>query len=129
MKSPKPKKLPKIGNLKKRAWKAFSEFIRKRGADESGFNSCITCGRRDFWKNLQASHFIPGRTNSILFLEDNCFPGCYGCNIGRHGAIEDYYPIMLKKVGQERIDEIKRLKKQVFKPTREWFEQIIEKYK
>lgn len=122
------KKLPKLTTLKKKAWAAFSAFIRQRGADEYGYNICITCGNRAFWKDLQASHFIPGRTNSILFLEENCHPACYGCNVMRHGALEEYYPKMLALYGQEKIDEIKRLKKQIFKPTRDYYEEIIRKY-
>ena len=96
--------------------------------DEKGFNTCITCGKKDHWKNLQASHFIPGRRNSILFLEDNCHAACYACNIMRHGAIEDYYPFMLKTYGQDTIDKIKELKHMIVKFTREDLEKIIEQY-
>ena len=123
------KKKLKLSRLKQKAWRVFSEWVRKRGADENGYNTCVTCGKRDLWTNLHASHFIPSRRNSILFLEENCHASCMACNIWRHGAIEDYYPFMLKTYGQEKIDEIKRLKKQIFKPTREYYEEVIERYK
>lgn len=121
------KKVP-ISRLKKKAWSVFSEWIRKRGADENGFTRCITCGKWAHWKDLQASHFIPSRRASILFIEENCHAACYVCNIIRHGALEDYYPFMLSTYGQDKIDEIKRLKNTIFKPTREYYEAIIQKY-
>lgn len=126
---PKKRKKTPIGKLKKLAWKVFSEWIRKRDANEDGFTRCITCGKWDHWKNLQASHFIPGRRNSILFLEENCHAACYVCNVLKHGALEEYYPFMLSKYGQETIDRIKRLKNEIFKPTREYYESLIAKYK
>lgn len=122
------KKTP-LNRLKKIAWKVFSEWIRRRHANAEGYQSCITCGKWDHWKNMQASHFIPGRRNSILFLEENCHASCVQCNIWRHGALEEYYPFMLSKYGQETIDRIKRLKNEIFKPTREYYEDLIEKYK
>ncbi len=125
---PKKRKKTPLGKLKKIAWKTFSLWIRKRGSPDGEHNTCVTCGAFKKITELHASHFIPSRRNSILFLEENCHPGCYVCNIMRHGALEDYYPFMLARYGQETIDRIKRLKNEIFKPTREYYEALIEKY-
>ena len=121
------KKIP-ISKLKKKAWSCFSLWVRNRGAKD-GKNTCVTCGKVDLIQNLHASHFIPGRRNSILFLEENCHPACMACNIWRHGALENYYPFMLKIYGQDTIDRIKRLKNELVKFTRQDLEAIIVKYK
>jgi hypothetical protein len=102
---------PTKSQAKKRAWTAFSQYIRQRYADEKGITRCVTCNMSAYWKNLQAGHFIPGRTNSILFEELCVFPQCYVCNIRKHGNLLNYYPFMLKHFGQQIIDKLKRQSK------------------
>ena len=122
------KKLPKLGALKRKSWRLFSEYIRRRYADKDGFASCITCSKRFHWKDLQASHFLAGRSASILFLESNCHQACYDCNVMRYGHLVNYLNFMLATYGQEKIDELKRIKNQVFKPSRDYYENLIEEY-
>lgn len=103
---PKKKKKLSTGALKKKVWIQFSIFIRTRGADSSGFNACVTCGVRKFWRDLQAGHFIRGRLNANLFEERGCYSQCYSCNVGAQGAVVIYYKKMLEMYGQEVIDEL-----------------------
>ena len=55
--------------LSKKAWDAFSLFIRLRdclkttGAKEYGV--CFTCGRKYAFKALQAGHFVRGRGGAV----------------------------------------------------------------
>lgn len=108
-KSAKPKKKKKkitTSSLKKKVWIQFSIFIRTRGADSAGWNACVTCGVRKFWRDLQAGHFIRGRLNANLFEERGCWPQCYSCNVGAQGAVVFYYRFMLKEYGQGVIDEL-----------------------
>lgn len=111
-----------ISSAKKRAWEWFSKYIRLRdclvttGSKEYG--KCITCGKRYSFKELQAGHFLAGRGGSILFEEDGVHAQCKGCNLFKHGNVEEYYPKMLEMYGQKRIDELKFLKNQ----TRRWTE-------
>jgi hypothetical protein len=102
----KGKKKITTGRLKKRVWKEFSIFIRTRGADENGFNRCVTCIVKKHWKELQAGHFIRGRLNSNLFDERGVNPQCYICNVHFQGNVVVYYGWMLAKHGQEVIDEL-----------------------
>lgn len=110
-KSPTGKKAKRVkkltgGQLKKRAWKEFSIFIRTEGADSEGFNCCVTCGVRKHWKELQAGHFIRGRLNANLFAEQGCWPQCYSCNVGAQGNVVFYYKWMLSRFGQGVIDDL-----------------------
>lgn len=117
-----------LGSLKGLAWKAFSEWVRKREANVDGYARCVTCGKWAHWKDLHASHFLPGRGASILFVEENCHAACEDCNVWRGGARKEYELFMLSRYGQEKIDELKRLRHTVFRPTREYYEALIEKY-
>ena len=87
--------------------------------------ACVTCGREDHWKSLQAGHFIPGRTLSILFDERNCHAQCYGCNVGRYGNLAEYWPYMEDRYGREVIDELRVLKGQVRKYSTQEYQDLI----
>lgn len=58
---------------KKKAWEAFSLYIRTRdcirftGDPEQGM--CVTCKSFKPRKELQAGHFVGGRGNAVLFDE------------------------------------------------------------
>jgi hypothetical protein len=125
---PKKKKKVKVSTLKNKAWAEFSIFIRQRGADQDGFNICVTCGVRKPWKELQAGHFIAGRLNSNLFDERGCNAQCSTCNVIKAGNGPMYYKFMLRVHGQEVIDELLQQNHQ----TRKWFpgelELITKKY-
>jgi len=100
-----------LGKAKKKAWKACSEYIRKKFADENGWVSCVTCGAMRQWNDsIDAGHFIPkSRGNAIYFVEENIHPQCKRCNLMEGGNFENYYPYMLDMYGQEKIDELKEL--------------------
>lgn len=97
---------------KKRAWKAFSTYIRKRGS-RNGNNRCVTCKKVYPVKSLQAGHWIPGRHNAVLFDERNCHPQCYACNIGRKGNPIEYYHFMERKYGKDVMEELEELDHQI----------------
>jgi hypothetical protein len=95
--------------LKKKAWRKFSEYIRKRDVGDNGFGTCATCRKVLHWKQGQAGHFEPGRTNMILFDKRNCHLQCVGCNFfGSGKAHARYYKFMLEKYGQKVINEIEK---------------------
>lgn len=102
----KKKKKLSTGALKKKVWIQFSIFIRTRGASSDGFNLCVTCNVRKFWRDLQAGHFIRGRLNANLFEERGVHPQCYSCNVHAQGAVVIYYKKMLEMFNQEVIDEL-----------------------
>lgn len=122
----KPKK--SLGKLKKKLWGIFSEYIRLRDSDQDGNCVCVTCGLRTYWKNLQAGHFISGRNNGVLFDERNVHGQCKVCNLWKHGNLEEYYPFMMKKYGNEIIESIKENKRNPPKLTVGWYEQSITYY-
>jgi Bacteriophage Lambda NinG protein len=118
----------KLGSIKKKAWSAFSRFIRIRDADESGNCKCITCGAIKPIKEMQAGHFIGGRNNAVLFSEFGVHAQCYGCNIGKHGNAVEYFVFMEKTYGREEIELQRNHARRTIKYTYADYLEIYNKY-
>lgn len=98
----------------------FSIYIRTRdcirftGNPRDGM--CVTCKSERTFKELQAGHFIPGRSNSVLFDERIVYTQCGHCNVnppfGLGGNYVEYFVFMEQEWGREKIDEFRALKYQ-----------------
>lgn len=76
---------PSRKTLVNKADKVFSEYIRRRYADDNGVAECFTCGKKDHWKKLQCGHFQSRKHYATRWNEDNCQVQCAGCNVFRYG--------------------------------------------
>ena len=126
------KRSKSISQLKKEAWKLFSEWIRRRDADWRGYVPCITCKKIFHYKKLQAGHFIPGRHNAILFHEELVHPQCYHCNVGLRGNPREYDRFMREKYGDKKVAEFDKLTKgrcEIKQFTNEELENLIQELK
>jgi hypothetical protein len=103
------RKITKKG-MKAKVWKVFAQYIKLRDTDKDGFCSCCTCGKRLKWNDSQAhaGHFVPGRTNNILFDEGITHVQCSYCNLFLYGNQARYAEFMMKKYGYDwgTINEI-----------------------
>lgn len=112
-------KKPSLSAAKKKAWAAFSAYIRTRDCLKTtghpGRGVCCTCQREYPYKSLQAGHFITGRTNAVLFDEVGVNAQCYACNIGRGGAHVEYFVFMERRYGRQKIDELRAKRRQAVK--------------
>lgn len=125
-----------MSKARKKAWKAFSRFVRLRDAlrttGTKTHANCVTCGRR--YKitgrgNIQAGHFQGGRSNAILIDEKGVHAQCYGCNVGKKGNPIPYYKYMLERYGQEVINDIEKRSREVKQIKKYEWKEIEEKYK
>lgn len=128
--------------LKKRAWKAFSDFIRTRDSLATTgtieYCICITCNERgdSSWKpykKIQAGHAVGGRSNIILFHEEIVNGQCDYCNQkppkGLGGDYGNYAIALIKRHGLEYVQALQRLKGQTLKYNSSDFMAIEAKYK
>jgi hypothetical protein len=115
--------------LKNKAWKLFSEYIRRRDADEGGTLSCITCGKLMHWKEAHAGHAIPGRTNSILLDPEVTYGQCPVCNIWKNGNYPVYTTVLIKKFGMDWWEQKLIDARKAVKMTRSDWEQAVEYWK
>jgi hypothetical protein len=136
IKLPKPKhkkvKLAFISSLKNKARKIFSEYIRLRDCFKTTgtltYGRCVTCNKAFDFKQLQCGHFIQGRHNSVFFHEQNSHAQCVGCNIFLKGKLIDYTLYMQQTYGNDIVEELRRLDRQLKKFTRYEYERIIKDY-
>jgi len=124
-----------VSSAKRKAWKAFSEYIRLRdGLRTTGTRTsarCVTCSGIYSTSGvgcIQAGHFVPGRNNSILFEETNCHAQCSACNIWGHGKQIEYFVKMEELYGREEIDRLRALSHKVKPWTVSDLLEIKEKY-
>ena len=69
-------------------------------------NPCISCGTtHKFDVARDASHFKSRGSSSFLrFNLWNLHMACVQCNMKKGGNIIEYYPRLVKKIGQEKVD-------------------------
>jgi hypothetical protein len=61
-------------------WRWFSIYIRLRDCDKNGYCRCITTGKIDHWKNMDAGHFISRRHKATKYDERNVYAQSRGSN-------------------------------------------------
>lgn len=125
----KTKKKDSIASLDKKLWKVFSEYVRRRDADERGCVYCVTCSKYDHYKNMDAGHFISRRHASTKFDEQNVFPQCPGCNLYGAGKQYEFGLALDRMFGAGTADKILLKSKMLCKRDRYDFECLIEEYK
>jgi len=115
--------------LKAKAVDLFSQYIRRKYADESGNCVCYTCGRVRPWKEMHAGHGIAGRGNYILFKEEVVRVQDSSCNLnqprGKGGNYQVFVPKLIREYGLEQYEEWERESKRVHKRTTGDYEQLI----
>jgi hypothetical protein len=79
----------------------FSQYIRLRYS-KNEIATCVTCGKQDHWKKLQAGHFISRKHYATRFDPDNVQVQCSGCNVFRYG--EQY--LFSKYLGVDLSEEL-----------------------
>jgi len=98
---------PSLSSLKKKCWKLFSEWIRRKDADEGGTVECYTCGKLMHWTGdgAQAGHAIGGRRNAVLFDHEVVKIQCTYCNskppYGLNGNYQVFTTKLIKENGME----------------------------
>jgi len=107
----------------------FSKYIRLRDADENGICKCISCGKPDHWKNMDAGHFVNRKHLSLRWGIRNVHAQCKSCNRFDEGNIVGYTKAMIKKYGTEILDEFELRKHTPCQIARYDLEVLIDFYK
>jgi len=82
---PKTSKKPVRSTLVKKLDIVFSQWVRLSSADYNGYCTCITCGNKFHWKEIQAGHFMSRKHYSTRWDKDNVKTQCVACNVYRAG--------------------------------------------
>ena len=119
---PKIKK-PTRSKLVKKLDTVFSQYIRLKDSKD-GIGTCVTCGKQDHIKNLQAGHFQSRKFYSIRWDERNVKIQCSGCNIFRYGEQFKFSLYLGNKLSEELLAESRVIRKF----TNVELEEMIQKY-
>jgi hypothetical protein len=93
----------------------FSEYIRLRDSDTNGICTCISCGFKDHWKDMDCGHYIVRKHMSLRFSERNCNAQCQNCNRFKYGNLKGYSMGLIRKYGPNILEELNTAKNQTVK--------------
>lgn len=120
---------PTVSKLKKKLDEIYSKYIRNKYADKDGYCTCVTCGVRKHWKEMQNGHYIPRTHNSTRWYDRNCHPQCVSCNVFMKGRMDEYALFLVWTYGQGILEELHKKKSEIFPIKTFWLEEQIQKYK
>ena len=102
-----------LKQLKEELRDLFSLFIRLRDSDMYGYGKCITCGRRNHYKKMDAGHYIKRQYLATDFDERNVNLQCKHCNAFEQGSDAKYRVAIDEKWGKGTAEmlEIKKFNK------------------
>lgn len=130
----KKKKTQTKSQLIRKADKLFSEYIRRKYADQDGYITCISCWKKLHWKESQCCHRIKRSTYKYRRDEDNCRPWCVNCNYFNKEFHQQIFTLeqekrLWRKKVLEMIEESKKVFNLRISFVREVIEDITEKLK
>lgn len=121
MKTIRPRSLLPLPKLHAKAWRLFSEYVRRK---DNGV--CYTCSKVDHWTRMDAGHFI--HKNCLDFDPRNVHSQCTRCNRFLHGNLGNYAIRLTKEYGLDVVEELTLLGHQIRKFNRGELEHIIDSY-
>lgn len=107
---------------------AFSEYIRRRYA-KNDIAECVTCGKQDHWKRLQAGHFQSRKHYSTRWDETNVQVQCSGCNVFRWGEQYKFSKWLDSNKGEGTSEMLAEKAREIVKFTTKDLEEMTQKYK
>ena len=109
--------------------KVFSEYIRRRDADEYGRVKCCTCDNTFHWSEMDAGHFRYRSIMSIRFDERNCHAQCRECNRFKDGMWDEHADYVIKRHGLDAGHELYLLAHKTVKFMQFEIDEMVQIYK
>jgi len=95
---------------------ALQKVVRMKAAiaeNLDGYVTCVSCGVKKHWKELDAGHYFSRGDKSVKLMEENIHPQCKGCNIKMsHGdtkIVTAYRRHMVDMYGEDFLDHLEAL--------------------
>lgn len=111
----KPKKKKSVSKLKKELDTLFSQYIRRKYANEKEEVSCYTCGRVMHWKQIQCGHLASRSYLSTRYDENNVRPQCVGCNVFGAGKVVVFATLLDNELGEGTVARLYRKAQEITK--------------
>lgn len=123
MKYKEKSKLVTLADWKGELDRVFSIYIRIRDDGK-----CFTCPNEKHWKYQQNGHYISRAHLSTRFDEENTNCQCIGCNIFKHGNMDEYALALTRKYGKSILEKLNKKKYTIVKYDILWYKKMITKY-
>lgn len=100
-----------IKAAKKRAYAAFSTYMRFMWNKPKGYIECYTCGAHTFYKErpgkrTMVGHWVEGHSNVSYINPVYVRPQCYRCNIMMGGNQGEFRDRIRKELGNKEVDKL-----------------------
>lgn len=125
----KKKRSKSIGTLLNECANLVQKYVRLKACDSNLYVTCVTCGKRGHYKEMDGGHFISRKYVATKLLEENIHPQCKYCNLHLRGNLIRYTLYMQEMYGKDFINELERMKNEGRKWMRYEVEELIEDYK
>lgn len=107
----------------------FSEYIRRKASDGSGFIKCFICGNKIPWRQSQAMHFIDRDQMPVRYDEMNVRTGCVECNCMDPDHKERFRKKLMEIMTPEGMEHLYTKSRGLQKFMRHELLEIIDTYK
>ena len=74
------RKIKPIGKVVDQAATLLQKLVRMKAADEEGIATCVTCGKKQHWKEMDGGHYISRTYSKYKLYEENVHVQCKSCN-------------------------------------------------
>lgn len=117
-----------MNKLRDKLDKVFSEYIRRKDADQNGYVKCYTSGKFFHWKDIQCGHFISRRHLSTRWTEKNAKPQSVSENIFNQGNGPVFARKLVEEYGPGILEELEIKKNNACKMGKFEYEILIKEY-
>jgi len=115
-----------------RADEWFSRYIRLKYSFESGgelFCKCYTCGNPKSILESENGHWQRRGYKTVRFHPNNARPQCHQCNYHYQGKPEIFELNLIRDIGQEKVNELKKLAQQIGEDNEQFYREQASKYR
>lgn len=105
----KSKKKPIPNGIRERCMKTFQQLRRLEEANDEGYVTCISCGRRLLWSEAQGGHYVSRSCRATEIEKDNIWPQCPKCNGLLNGNVVMYRMHLVRRIGEDRVRRIENM--------------------
>ena len=100
-----------LEQIRQKCLKAFQLLRRLEEADEWGMCTCISTGKRIYYKECDGGHLISRRCRATELEPDNVWPQSKYANQYLNGDYLNYRDSLIKKIGLDRVERLEDLQR------------------
>lgn len=118
--------------MRAKCLKAIQLLARISAANDFGIAECVSCGRKQHYKEMDGGHFIPKGGSSFWALRiENIHPQCKGCNAFgmKNGVAAQSYTIWMQDYyGADFVKDMLATKNNLIKIYANEYEEMLKDY-